>query len=54
MLSVDLHVVCVKHDSPDGHSVGLPDGQGSSQFEDASSKVVPHMKESVSSHVVYA
>jgi hypothetical protein len=37
----------VKHDVPDGHSVGLPVGHGLSQLDDASSKLVPHMKESV-------
>jgi hypothetical protein len=46
------HVVCVKHDRPEGQSVGDPDGHGSSQLVDASSKVFPHMNESVSSHVV--
>jgi len=47
-----LHVVCVKHDSPKGHSLLLPDGQGHSH-EEASSKLVPHMNESLSLHEVY-
>jgi hypothetical protein len=45
-------VVCVKQDIPLGQSLEEPDGHGSSQLFDASSKVLPHMKESVSSHVV--
>lgn len=42
----------MKQDVPEGHSVGDPDGQGLSHDDEASSKLVPHMNESVSSHVV--
>jgi hypothetical protein len=39
---------------PDGHSVGLPVGHGLSHDDEAFSKLVPHMKESVLLHGVYA
>lgn len=47
-----VHVVCVKQDMVVGQSTGLPDGQGLSHDKAASSKLVPHIKVSVSSHVV--
>jgi hypothetical protein len=47
-----LQVVCVKHDSPNAHSLDEPDGQGR-VHDEASSKLLPHMKESLLSHVVY-
>jgi len=46
-----LHVVWVKHDSPNGHSELLPDGHGR-RHDEASSKLVPHMNESFLSHDV--
>lgn len=52
VLVVAVQVVWVKHDSPNGHSLLLPDGQGRSQNE-ASSKLDPHMKDSVTLHEVY-
>ena len=49
--SGSLQVVWMKQDSPKGHSLDDPVGQGVSHLE-ASSKEVPHMNESVFSHDV--
>ena len=48
-----VHVVCVKHDKPEGQSSEFPVGQGLSQLELASSKSIPHMNVSFLLHGVY-